>query len=83
MSRSAKSSTSSPPVAELSTMHDESSVFYHSGADGPSSSSGIPNEVQDMYSDLYDDIHNKLNWLTVCSNIIHIFMVKMVVAWFH
>ena len=65
--RSAKLSTSSPPVTDLSSPNqDESSVFY-SGADSTpaaAASSGTA-DLHDMYSDLYNDLHNKLNWLTV------------------
>lgn len=67
--RSAKLSTSSHPVTDLSSPNqDESSVFY-SGADSTpaaAASSGTGTaDLPDMYSDLYNDLHNKLNWLTV------------------
>jgi len=56
--RSAKSSASSvPPCGDA----DDSSVFYNTA-----DSAAV--DDQRLYAELYDELHNKLNWLTVSSH---------------
>lgn len=67
--RTAKLSTSTSPFTDLSsTNQDESSVFYPGADSSPAAAVPGPSptsEPLDMYSELYNDLHNKLNWLTV------------------
>lgn len=53
------SSGGTPTLIEMSTLDEGSNnVFVDEAAPHT--------EDHDMYGELYDDLHNKLNWLTVC-----------------
>lgn len=63
--RSPKSSGSSAIPPSVDTGVDETSVFF-------GLSDSLSPAEQETYSELYDELHNKLNWLTVRSSTIEV-----------